>query len=291
MRSGATSWRTTFVSDPDSPPVTPSSGVPYDPERFWDAKALRSGGDFVQAACTDDADTNRCIGRIQRHMLKIALRFVRRRLDTRNARLLDFGCGSGRWAGFFTERGLRYSGVDISAEMLRLARARFPEASFSKIEGDRIPFPDRSFDIGCSIGVIHHNPYGRQQGIAVELSRVIRKGGYLVLFESVGARTSKGGIEYPRPIEDWRSMVADLGFRLELYRGTRYGILRWATEKLARRLRVGAGRGGPIWRTGGPKPWSQWLIDRLDAGLDPALGKVLPTRHHRRALMVFKNEV
>jgi len=274
------------MSDPDGPP----SGGSYDPERFWDGKALRSGGDFMRAACTDDAGTNRCIDRVQRHLLTIAMRFVARRSDLRNAALLDFGCGSGRWVGFFTGLGLRYSGVDISAEMLRLARAQHPEASFSAIEGDRIPFPDRSFDVACTIGVIHHNPYGRQEGMAVELVRIVRDGGYLVLFESVGARTSKSGIEYPRPLEDWHSMFAKLGMRLRLCRGGRYGILRWASEKFARRLRVKAGTDGRIWRTGAAKPRWQRFIDRLDISVDPTLGRILPERYRRRALMVFKKE-
>jgi SAM-dependent methyltransferase len=40
----------------------------------------------------------------------------------RDARLLDAGCGSGQWAIAFTERGARVTGVDLSPEMIRLAR-------------------------------------------------------------------------------------------------------------------------------------------------------------------------
>jgi SAM-dependent methyltransferase len=266
---------------------SPASGDPYDPERFWDAKAVHSGGDFMRAVCCDDADTNRCIDRVQRHLLAAAMRFIARRGGLRGATLLDFGCGSGRWVDFFARRGCRYSGVDISSELLRMARGRWPEASFSAVRDGRIPYPDRSFDVACSIAVIHHNPYERQQGLAAELSRVVRDGGYLVLFESVAALRSTGGIEFPRPLEGWRALFADLGMSLRLYRGARYGILRWATEKLARRLPVEVGTDRRIWMTGAGKPLWQQLIDRLDLIVDPFLGPILPARYHRRALMIF----
>jgi SAM-dependent methyltransferase len=40
----------------------------------------------------------------------------------RDARLLDAGCGSGQWAIAFAERGARVTGIDLSPEMIRLAR-------------------------------------------------------------------------------------------------------------------------------------------------------------------------
>jgi len=42
---------------------------------------------------------------------------------SRGARLLDAGCGSGQWAIAFAERGARVTGIDLSPEMIRLARA------------------------------------------------------------------------------------------------------------------------------------------------------------------------
>jgi SAM-dependent methyltransferase len=241
----------------------------------------------MRAVCCDDADTNRCIDRIQRHLLAVAMRFIGRRRELRDAALLDFGCGSGRWVDFFARRGCRYSGVDISSELLRMARGRWPEASFSAMQDGRIPYPDSSFDVACSITVIHHNPYETQEALAAELSRVIREGGYLILFESVAPFRLPGGVEFPRPLESWRALFADLGMSLQLYRGARYGSLRWAAEKIALRLAVEAGPDGRIWRSGAGKPRWQKLVDGLDSMVDPYLGPILPARFHRRALMIF----
>jgi SAM-dependent methyltransferase len=41
-------------------------------------------------------------------------------------RLLDVACGAGRWCRAFAGRGLKVTGVDISAEMLEEARAKSP---------------------------------------------------------------------------------------------------------------------------------------------------------------------
>lgn len=50
------------------------------------------------------------------------------------AHLLDVCCGSGYLAGLLTERGYRVTGFDASPEMVRLARARAPEARFEVAE-------------------------------------------------------------------------------------------------------------------------------------------------------------
>ena len=123
--------------------------------------------------------------------------------------------------------------------------------------------------------------------MAAELCRVTRDVGFIVLFESVAPLRAPGGIEFPRPLESWRSLFTDLGMSLRLYRGARYGILKWVAEKAARRLQVGVGADGRIWKSGSEKPLWQKLVDRMDAIVDPSIGPLLSARYHRRALMVF----
>jgi SAM-dependent methyltransferase len=257
----------------------------FDPERFWDEKALRSGGEPQQAACTDDPARNRCIDRVQRRLLKIGARYLSGRAPGPGARLLDFGCGSGRWFRFFAERGYRYSGVDVSPEMLSIARRLHPTASFENVEEDgRIPFPDQTFDAAFSVAVIHHNPYERQEAIADELARVLRPGGHLVLFEGLGLRREGRDMVLPRPLEDWDDLLSRRGFHLRRWHGARYGVLRWVSEKIAART----GLRPPAKPYDGVRPLWQRLMDGMDVLADPWLGALLPSRYQRRALMIFE---
>lgn len=67
-------------------------------------------------------------------------------------RVLDFGCGSGSLASFIDPD--RYSGVDIDAEVIELARRRNPKHAF---EIAQLPH-GRQFDTIVSLAVIEHVP-------------------------------------------------------------------------------------------------------------------------------------
>jgi SAM-dependent methyltransferase len=48
----------------------------------------------------------------------------------RGGLVVDLGCGSGLWAGELTQAGYRVLGIDISGQMIEIARERAPEAEF-----------------------------------------------------------------------------------------------------------------------------------------------------------------
>src|SRR5918997_6034113 len=49
---------------------------------------------------------------------------------TQEALVVDLGCGSGLWAQELTKAGYRVLGIDISEQMIGIARKRVPEAEF-----------------------------------------------------------------------------------------------------------------------------------------------------------------
>ena len=65
------------------------------------------------------------------------------------ARLLDLCCGTGRVAAALEARGLRVTGLDSSAEMLRLARRRAPASEFVHADARTFRLPPR-FDAALS---------------------------------------------------------------------------------------------------------------------------------------------
>ncbi len=64
-----------------------------------------------------------------------------------NGRVLDAGCGSGRYSRYFSGHGYQVTALDISAEMLRTARERDPHSSYLQADIDALPVRAQSFDV------------------------------------------------------------------------------------------------------------------------------------------------
>jgi len=84
------------------------------------------------------------------------------------ARVIDVGCGTGhRVIPIARHFGVKeYVGLDHSTASLRVAQELVEELYFKQatlVEGDifNVPYPDKSFDIVISQGVLHHTsePY------------------------------------------------------------------------------------------------------------------------------------
>jgi SAM-dependent methyltransferase len=98
--------------------------------------------------------------------------------DVRRGRsVLDVACGPGVVAAASAERGAQVRGLDFSAAMLGVARARHPGIPFDQGDAEALPYPDAGFDaVVCNFG-IHHVP---RPAVALEQAhRVLRPGGSL----------------------------------------------------------------------------------------------------------------
>jgi 2-polyprenyl-3-methyl-5-hydroxy-6-metoxy-1,4-benzoquinol methylase len=95
-------------------------------------------------------------------------------------RVLDVGCGEGRFAAELAVAGAAVVGVDVAAEPLRRARARHPELDLRQVPvAGAWPFEDARFDLVWAGEVIEH--VADTSGWLSELRRVLRSGGLLVL--------------------------------------------------------------------------------------------------------------
>lgn len=96
--------------------------------------------------------------------------------------LLDLGCGTGEDARRLGETGVAVYGVDASTEMLRLARAKNPGATFERadLESLRLPHED-GFFAGALANFGAINALRDRRPLARELARVVRPGGRVFL--------------------------------------------------------------------------------------------------------------
>jgi ubiquinone/menaquinone biosynthesis C-methylase UbiE len=97
-------------------------------------------------------------------------------------RLLDLGCGTGRWTIPLAKRtGCTVVGIDNCPQMLQKAREKDPEGRVQWVEGDveRLRFEPDSFDCALMVLMMHHLKDHLATFRAVR--RVLRPGGVFLI--------------------------------------------------------------------------------------------------------------
>jgi len=97
--------------------------------------------------------------------------------------VLEIGCGLGTDGAQFAKAGANYTGIDLTDAAVDLARQRFElfqlPGTFRVADAEHLNFPDNSFDLVYSHGVLHHTP--DTPGAIREIHRVLRPGGKAVV--------------------------------------------------------------------------------------------------------------
>ena len=66
-------------------------------------------------------------------------------------RVLDCGCGAGRFARMAADRGASVAGIDASEELIEIAAERAPEGDFRVGDIEALPWKDDSFDVATGL--------------------------------------------------------------------------------------------------------------------------------------------
>lgn len=98
-------------------------------------------------------------------------------------RLLEVGFGTGTDLLQFARGGAHVTGIDLTPRSIEIARRRFDvfglTGEFAVGDGESLSFPDSSFDVVYSFGVLHHTP---DTARAVhEIHRVLKPGGKAIV--------------------------------------------------------------------------------------------------------------
>lgn len=109
-------------------------------------------------------------------------RFLVSRLPPDQGWVLDVATGTGLVASQLLKRGFRVTGLDQSAEMLAVARARFGgRVELVEASADAVPFESDSFD---HVTFTYLLRYVDDPGATLaELARVVRRGGVVASLE------------------------------------------------------------------------------------------------------------
>jgi DNA-binding transcriptional ArsR family regulator len=125
--------------------------------------------------------------------------------------LLDVGTGAGHLLGLLAAQATRAVGVDISSDVLRLARAKVHGAGFRHCElqhGDmyELPFSAPVFDTATADRVLAQAQ--RPVAALTEIARTLKPGGRLVVIEDFDALSAAG----TNPIAMLRQWLERAGF-------------------------------------------------------------------------------
>ena len=97
-------------------------------------------------------------------------------------KVLDLGCGNGRYFEYLKKKKVNYFGVDNSDKLIEIAKSRYPGANFQIADAFNLPFLDNFFDKVISIAVLHHMPSKEYRlQFLKEIKRVLKPKGVLIL--------------------------------------------------------------------------------------------------------------
>ena len=205
-------------------------GIPapaaYIPSAYWEDRAQRfaTEGDGLAAVCSYGMPSfyNRFIALTQRLALDPWLRVPA------GSRVLDIGCGIGRWSRLLAQRGAEVTGIDLSQTMIDEARRRTALAGLS----DRCRFlvqdtaaldAGAEFDLVVGVTVLQHilDPLALRRAIG-HLAAHTRRGGRIVLLEAAPVRRAvrcNTSIFQARERATYLDLFAECGLECEAMTG------------------------------------------------------------------------
>jgi SAM-dependent methyltransferase len=138
----------------------------------------------------------------------------------REGRILESGCGLGRWVFWLRQRGYDVTGIDLARGAVELAHAYDPSAPILVDDVLRSQWPDGSFDAAISLGVVEHFEDGPQRAL-VELRRLLTDGGVLLISVPLDTVFRRLFTHRLKDLSRWLRASRGARFAFDEYRFTR----------------------------------------------------------------------
>jgi ubiquinone/menaquinone biosynthesis C-methylase UbiE len=100
-----------------------------------------------------------------------------------NSKILDAGCGTGNFLRILesSKKNLNLYGIDISKEMLKIAKGKLKKSKLEIKSVEKIGFKNNSFDYVFSVDAFHH--YSNQNLAIKNFYKIIKIGGHLAIVD------------------------------------------------------------------------------------------------------------
>lgn len=138
------------------------------------------GADFDRLALLDDKGWT-----ANNHYHHLLLKHVPQNCE----HALDIGCGTGAFARHLAKRCQRVIALDLSPEMIRVARShssQFDNLEFQLADAMTWNFPQSQFDFVCSIATLHHL---QQRELLLKMKDALKPRGVLVVLDLVASNS------------------------------------------------------------------------------------------------------
>jgi ubiquinone/menaquinone biosynthesis C-methylase UbiE len=143
-------------------------------------------------------------------------------------KVLDVGCGVGRFSLRFAKRDAQIYGIDTAEAVIKILQKKgIPNTRFEVMDARDLKFEDETFDWIFSITVLQHITAIRGLFRAIkEILRVLRTGGRAILLESTtDMRGDRNVISLPRSA--WVKMIEKAGGKIETVEKIDYPMKGW----------------------------------------------------------------
>jgi ubiquinone/menaquinone biosynthesis C-methylase UbiE len=121
-------------------------------------------------------------------------------------RVLDCGCGAGRFVRMATDRGAIAAGIDAAKELVAIAGERTPEGDFRVGDLEVLPWPDSSFDVVTGFNAFQ---FADDKARALAEARRVSRGPVAVVIPTRGSESGILSIFKPLfplyPPRRWRA--------------------------------------------------------------------------------------
>jgi ubiquinone/menaquinone biosynthesis C-methylase UbiE len=127
---------------------------------YYNTRKYKSGGSYFYNELLEFPTTSRLIG------------------EVKGKDILDLGCGPGIHSKKLSDKGAKIKGIDISKELIEIAKKEAPKAGFKIGDINKLPYRDAEFDIVFASLVMGH--LKEWDKVLSEVKRVLRKNGFFV---------------------------------------------------------------------------------------------------------------